>query len=715
MDVLSASLENWEEKFAQQLRNVGSAKLSQPGGLLPLIPDHPTWDLFVEAVCRTWSTWRLDLTKYPSCLVFLYAGIAFYEYDDNTFWPQFSRCVGSTPLSTNQQTETNSRFAEASVGCGLMLRHHEHGTDYVGSAVNYVGIPLLLWEDFIDLCEWALRRSDWASMSDIEWQECMQRRYGGRVRLRRFLTENRDIARVFVKDMLEVREILTEDAASQIADIAQASILRIEYFDEVPETAQFLRPDNPESLFQNRARLVWNDRTQHLLLQLPATDASSLPAAWHVDGLVESAATTPTQVVFDSKAFGGPIKLRLESADGAIETQRIRGIGEWALFDMDKDGRIVNLQREQYPLRSYLLLSQTPLNIISREGFEEEDSPINECIELRDGINCYATRLWPFKSRAELQIQLAPDDIKVLTFRAQARIETRVYLGKSYKAAYFQRVVENHVKMDHLPILCVSIPDGYFNDNDAEVKSHFRVLVDDRPASGEWDVIHPMGPQAMTYYSWNWSYKPIIERRPGIEKLTSLRELGTAYKASDLSGMHVFTIDGSPHYRASVRVEILHRVRHEIDQCWRDLPGAVLPLFLVCQSFDGMKWDELLVAKNVVAPDLALSPHLLRRYEKDGILIQRGNKWQFYKSRAMIDAVGGDQYRLRYCGDPSTLWGLYRWHQREQGGDLAIVAVVNERGTVPHMEMIWPDKYRHLHQGFLQKQQVVLNGGPWTH
>ncbi len=72
----------------------------------------------------------------------LYCSLAFYEYEDNTFWPQFARAVEANALSPNQQTDINNAMAQAAKDFGLQLRRRGNGTDYVGSAVQYTGITL---------------------------------------------------------------------------------------------------------------------------------------------------------------------------------------------------------------------------------------------------------------------------------------------------------------------------------------------------------------------------------------------------------------------------------------------------------------------------------------------------------------------------------------------------------------------------------------------
>src|SRR5262249_49809274 len=175
----------------------------------------------------------------------------------------------SGTLPANQQQEINAAFAAAAKRFGLILKLREKGTDFAGSAVNYIGVPLSPWDGFLTICEWALWRTDWKELTDADWADAIDKRSGSRRRLKNFLTDNRELATNLVQDVLDVREILAANPDLTLDGIAQASILRREYFDDVPETAEFLRPNNPESLFQGRARIVWNERRNNIAVQLP--------------------------------------------------------------------------------------------------------------------------------------------------------------------------------------------------------------------------------------------------------------------------------------------------------------------------------------------------------------------------------------------------------------------------------------------------------------
>src|SRR5262249_21583386 len=152
------------------------------------------------------------------------------------------------------------------------------------------------------------------------------------------------------------------------------------------------------------------------------------------------------------------------------ELQRVRGINEWGLFDLENGGRLTNIGRDQLPLRSYALLSKHETEVISREGFDATERPANERFEVSDGSICFVTRLWPTGKHAELCLRRDGQSQKNIRFKTRARIEARFITGWGAKAAHFNRTPDGKIKIDHLPIPCVAIPSGYFKDNSAALE-----------------------------------------------------------------------------------------------------------------------------------------------------------------------------------------------------------------------------------------------------
>ncbi len=493
------ALANWEENFQKALQVIDKAKRQTAGALLSAIPSHEEWDEFLGLVKAEWQAWRKDLRSYPHCLAILYSGLAFYEYDENRFWPQFAKAIGSGSLPDNQQGEINRAFAKAAESLGLKIRWRDSGTDYVGSAIYHIGIPLSLWDGFLEICEWALWQDDWKGLSDEEWSEAATKRAGSRTRLRNFLLHNREAASAFIQELHDARKILIEDQHLTIGDLQQACLLRREYFDEVPETAEFLRPANPESLFQERALLVWDEQRFRISLHLPAVVRDKLPATWKIGTHTQKAAATPNTLTLNSAAFTPTLLLQLESGQQS-ETQRLRGIKPWGLFDLEKN-RFVNPERQQLPIGSYVLISPEKLDDISRKGFDEEENPVNEAYELDDGALFYVTRLWSMGKTAELSFTQA-GVVRKLDFRSSFKIEARIFAGEGSYAANFSRFKE-YIKIERLPLLCVVIPFGSFQNTESVLQRKFRVSVGEQPTDGKWEKRHEDDSQE--FYFWRWA------------------------------------------------------------------------------------------------------------------------------------------------------------------------------------------------------------------
>jgi hypothetical protein len=150
-------------------------------------------------------------------------------------------------------------------------------------------------------------------LSDEEWAEAIKKRSRSRTRLRRFLTENQESANVFIQEVLDAREILSSEPQWTIADIARASVLRQEYFDDALETANFLRLQDPDSLLRYRVRLIWDERRQNISVLLPAIDRDKLPALWCVGSRRQEAAPSPDELALNSEVFATLIPVTVKS------------------------------------------------------------------------------------------------------------------------------------------------------------------------------------------------------------------------------------------------------------------------------------------------------------------------------------------------------------------------------------------------------------------
>lgn len=706
-------LQEWEESLANDLEGLDAARRSSPGALLPIIPDRQHWAEFSSVVRSEWEFWKHDLERYPACLIVLYGGLAFYEYGENTFWPHFVTLVGRPSIPQNLQTELNNSFLRASERYGLRVFSKSAGRIphyFVSVAVSQIGIPLSLWDGFLEVCEWASWLDNWHALSDEAWAQAVNKRTGSRNRLKRFLTDNRDTTTTLIRELLDARNILTANPQWTVTELSRACFLRAEYFEEVPETAEFLRPSNPESLIRDRAQLIWDEKKARIVLYLPGVQENKLPASWCLENLHQSASRSPDELNINSLAFQAYLNLKLVSGNRS-DSQMLRGIHSWGLFDLDSGGRLVNPNRDYLPLRSYILVSSAQVSNLSREGFDKADCPENQRFDLADNTQCFVTYLWPTGKFAELTLR-DNGQRTTIRFRTRSKIEARFFPGKGNRVANFDRIEPARLKIEHLPVLCLAVPHGYFRDSETTLKEKFRVQCDGKLAGGKWEhVVAQTDSDDKEFFTWNWGPQPFIEQvQTGT--LRNLRDLSQFFRSPDLKGKRTFTIE-SPEFKVSYPVYLEHP-KPGVDKCWRNLPGAFLPWCLLCQTEEGMKWEEILLARDIVAPGHRLSAYLLRKYEKDGFFVQKGVRWKIAESRATVSTAENHTCRLEYCGDPSVLWRLYRWLSRP-GISLPNIEVVNKRGEVPYLRMNWDD-YLHdeiIHR--LQRMNVRIGTSLWNH
>lgn len=709
-------LEEWEEFFGKNLKALDASKKRRAGAILPLVPDRDQWNDFLSVVRSDWGAWESALDQYPACLVVLYGGLAFFEYDENKFWSPFAAAVGKTRIPRNQQPELNHAFSRALeyFGVGITPKIAQRAPHfYVSLAVSLIGIPLSLWDGFLEICEWASWLDNWDKFTDEEWSQAIANRTGSRNRLKNFLITNRDTGTSIIKELLEAKAILTTNPEWGVTELSHACFLRTEYFEEVPETAEFLRPTNPESLIRDRAQLIWDDQRTRIVLYLPGVQPDKLPATWSLDHLHQSASRGPGELVLNSLAFQGNLNLKLTSGS-RTGTQGLRGIDPWGLFDLEWGGRLANHDREYLPLHSYALVSPAPLPHITRKGFEEADFPVNQKYELVDGTHCFLTHLWTAGNYAELTIGDGSPST-VIRFRTNSKIEARFFVGKGHRAANFDWIGPGKRKIEHLPILFLAIPAGYFRDTQATLKHKFQVRCDGKPAGGKWERV-PVDTDGneKECFIWNWGLQPFVEIPHGVYR--GFSQMAQSSRSPDLRGERTFSVESS-------ELSVVYKVfvdneKLGMDECWKNLPGAFLPWFLLCQEEEGMKWEDLVLARDIIAPGTRLSPYLLRKYEKEGFFIQRGVRWEIAESRASLVKAESEKCRLDYCGDPSVLWRFYRWMSRPRPGvrlSLPDIEVVNKRGEVPYLSMSWELRlHDEIHHG-LKRRNVRVSSSLWNH
>jgi hypothetical protein len=480
------ALSSWENCFRAALdQGTSLDSRARAGALLPIIPDYEDWHGFLQAVRTECHASLQDLEQYAHCLVVLYGGLAFYKYEEARFWPHFEKAVSQTKIHPNAQKQINATFARSAESLGFPIFRRPGWTDYVGSAVFHIGVPLSLWDGFLDICEWVQYQEGWSQLSEKEWTDAVGRRAAGRKRLATFLRDNRTAATEVIKEMLDARMVLGEDRSLTLDGIKGACFVRPEYFDYVPETADFLRPDAPQSLLIRRPRIRWNDRRAQIGVHLPPVRGTS--ATWHVGDIVQPAFNAADLIPLNGSAFTPSVTLKLERPDERAERWVLRGAKPWAMFEV-AEGWMANPNRQTQPARVYDILSLEPLAELERRGFNEEEYQPNEPYELEDGTRCYRTRLDPTLRSASISFLHFSTPYKI-SFCDTSKLEARVYPGSGYKAAFF-RWSEKRMKVVGVPLVCVGIPHDYFQDVGSFVGEKLRVFMGDVVVDGKWERYH---------------------------------------------------------------------------------------------------------------------------------------------------------------------------------------------------------------------------------
>jgi len=681
-------LEQWETRFSVEISKK-QKDLSKPGCLISIIPIHEEWDNFTNDVKDIWPIWSKSLDEYPYSLIILFAGLAFFEYSEKTFWPRFFEVLGSD-ISNPQQVRITKIYSDNLRSVGLRVLEKNNRISYVGSAVFHAGIPLSLWNDFLELCEWAVWNENWKSITDEEWDKLIKKLFFGISRLRSFLIDNRETAKVFIKEMLDAREIC-KDKNLTIQDLANICLLRTEYLEQIPETLEFLRP-NSNVTFEGCAKLFWNDRTGQPTLYLPSIDKSVLPAYWQIEELKQTARSTPHEINISSEIFKPRLKIKLISQANE-EIHFVNGIRSWGLFDISRGGIWVNTNRENLPLGNYLLISKEKIDEIKCSGFDENENIYNERITLKDGTVCYLSKFWPNKKYAEISIRYKTDSRKLI-LRRKAKIESKFFIGEGSEAANFIKLENNKFKIEGLPIICISLPKEYFKDNKEELKNRFKVFLGERLANGTWSKYDINQDEEKEFYKWDWGYKPFLEFKANEKgSYKGLQNINKFFNSPDLRGEHILSIRAFPGFYDSFNVYLEH-TKKGVQYCFSELPGDYLLWYIICQPSGSFKWDEIMFAKDIICPTSTISNKemyaMLRGYSDLDLIAPKGKSWKILQSVAQIINFDNECV-LNYCGDPSKIWGLFRrlYHEIGVNNLVPIKVKRTEKNGLPYLQMRW--------------------------
>lgn len=680
---------DWNSHFETEFYKVADERRCKPGAFLSVVPHGTDWENYLDFIRSQWRFGRI--TEFPFCLLTLYAGVAFHHYESGDFWKPFAEKIGVAAIPQPQKNSLNDFLHYRAQEIGLEILTNSRGNDFVGTAVFQIGVPLSYWDDFLKICEKLWWKNNWQNFTNQEWEDFVVRKVGGLQRLKRFLIENPNTARRFIKEVHDVRE-LVNSSEIQIEELLDISFLRAEHFEEVPETAEFLSPLNPEKLFRNQFQIVFDESNSKINLYLPPVKQDKLPAVWKINDLEIVADLYQQQVEINLRAFQTKISLSLES-ENKTEKRKINGIENWALFDGESGFRI-NIERQSLPLKSYTVLSVKPLENIESKGFDTDDELLNQTFDLNDGSNVFITKLVPLEEKAKVGFICEGKKIE-LKFYSKGKVNIFLLAGRNEKAVQF-RLFENTLKTNHLPVPCLTLPIDLFDENEVDLAEKFKVLIDEQEISGKWQKTSSDNYNEI--YIWEWNEETKVRKN----KKLIIECQGLAIKKE-------------------FKIEVL-QPKKNLAECWNNFPDKYLPFILLAQpnfkSDKGTTFDEMREIKEIIAPNQRfVGLGFFHFYEKYGILKGFGSRWQFAKSKLYLGENENGCF-LRYCGNPCIFWQLIRFlSDKFPQFEFGQVEVCSKKGELAYLYLALTseqkavcEKYAHDYE---QKYGIVLVDEIW--
>ena len=683
---------DWNSHFEDEFNKISAERHRKPGAFLSVVPHGADWENYLDFIRREWRFGRI--TEFPFCLLTLYAGVAFHNYESGDFWKPFAEAVGVKSISPTQYHQLNDFFFYHAKEIGLETLIFSHSKDFVGTAIFQIGVPLSFWQDFLKICENLWWREDWKKFSDDEWEAFINRKVGSLARLKRFLIGNPRTARRFIGEVHDVRRLVA--SGEDEAEIVEISFLRSEHFAAAPETEQFISPQKSLA-FLNRFQLIWNENQEKISIYLPPVAAAELPAVWRLDDFEQRADVYQQEFFVNGHAFQSKLLLKFEGAS-KTELKKLDGISNWAIFD-DDTNRVVNHTRTSLLLKSYTIVSAAPLENILLKGFDDEIAP-NESFELRDGFGCFVTRLAPLEQKAQFSFECLGEKSE-LKFRTKNCVEIFLLAGLDCNAAQF-RLYEDSLKKEHtlkadsLPVPCLILPTDLFDGKEVDLAEKFKVSLDAQTSAGNWEKARDDGNQA--FYFWRWD-----------STTKARKKLDLTIESEGLT------------IKKEFKIEVL-QPKANLADCWTNLPDKFLPFVLLAQpnfkSDKGTTFDEMREIKEIIAPNQRfVGLGFFHFYEKYGILKGFGSRWQFAKSKLYLGENEGGSF-LRYCGNPCVFWQLIRFlSDKFPQFAFGQVEVFSKKGELTHLYLALTNEQKELSEKYAkdyeQKYGIVLVNEIW--
>ena len=471
--------------------------------------------------------------------------------------------------------------------------------------------------------------------------------------------------------------------------------------EEVPETADFLRPFNPESLLDDRVRLCWDESNQRIGLHLPPVNVEN---TFWVHGAARLLAASGADVLWLNRAvFADRLSVALEFADGKTEMQSIQGLKPFGLFDARKEhGRFVNTKRTFLPLGNYRLICLEKVNLDGSSGWELDEEKINQPYALEDGTECFVSYLCPDANRAKLVVNGGSK----IVFGRKQRINLRVFAGCDNTHVFRFALKDDKLVMEQLPSLVLEIPDGFLEDSDEVLNREFQVFANDVQTQGKWTCFHVYPPYKQRfkgdppekegvernyYYTWEWK----CPAQTGSYEITV---------KSQRVGILPFGL------RKSQTVEIVKPT----PEIWPKLAGRDKFFAWVFLSAvqDESTWEEFWIARNSVAglKSVSLNQNDWENLEEHGYIRRKWGTTEVLKTCLAFQQNAGNSFAAHFCGLVNRLYPLVR----EVTPQKQIVSK-HERGYPAYLEIVWPADRRQYLRSLCSREGIeVLENNLWT-
>jgi hypothetical protein len=481
--------------------------------------------------------------------------------------------------------------------------------------------------------------------------------------------------------MLDARTLLSQDKEFTLAELVRASNLRREYFEEVPETADFLqRPEELDPLLADRPRLIWRD--DRIALHLPPVSTEGY--TWSFEGEPQPAGDIATEFPVNGKAFRKQLAIELNS-DQPQQSFRISGLHPFGLFDTQR-GRFANIVRSRMPANSYRLVSRTPLEVVEKGWAEPEK---NERVQLEDGSEVFVTSLWPASNRPTLRVNGGTK----IEFGRRQRVNLRVFSGCNNTHVFrFALTDDGKLIMERMPTLVLEVPVGFLPEEQGLLNREFRVFVNGRQAAGKWSFYenypgYPQEPE-LEYFAWEWADGfPLDDYEIRVE--------------SARVGALPFGIRRSQHVTVVSATD---------DAIWPSLHREKFWIWVfLSQIQDEATWEEFWIARQSVASahTLRLNQNDWRNLEKHGFIKVR-RKIDIQRSCLAIQPAQGSTFAAHYAGLVNRLYALVRAVAPVQR-----IEAKQEHGFPRYLEIHWHASQRQFIRSICPREGIEVKDSLW--